>query len=179
MTGEMPRRAILALGLVGVVAGCGFQPVYMETATGAPGPAARNLAAIRVNLIPDRPGQLLRQALQKRFGGSLEVVPTRYRLAVGYSISGQGIGITSSDIATRIRMVGTASWVLTAMNTPQSRITSGSARYMDGIDVFDQQYFAADLDTEAVQRRMATHLADDIAMELAAFFRHQAAVTAR
>jgi hypothetical protein len=47
---------------------------------------------------------------------------------------------------------------------------------MDAINIFDQQYFAADLDNEQVQRRLASALADQIAMQLAVFFRHRAAV---
>ena len=38
----------------------------MPTASGKAGVAQRELAAIQVDLIPDRPGQLLRQALQDR-----------------------------------------------------------------------------------------------------------------
>ena len=50
----MKRRALL--GLVGAcLTGCGFQPVYMPTASGRAGVAQRDLAAVRVALIPDRP----------------------------------------------------------------------------------------------------------------------------
>ena len=41
---------------------------------------------------------------------------------------------------------------------------------MDGINIFDTQYFAADLENEAVQRRLADALADQITLQLAAFF---------
>ena len=47
------------------VAGCGFQPVYMRTASGKPGVAQRDLSTVFVEIIPERPGQLLRQALQE------------------------------------------------------------------------------------------------------------------
>ncbi len=40
---------------------------------------------------------------------------------------------------------------------------------------FDEQYFAADLETEAVQQRIAEKLADQIATQLALWFRHRAA----
>ena len=77
MTRGLPRRRLLALGGAGLLAGCGFQPVYMPTATGKSGPAERDLAAIHVNLIPDRPGQELRQALQARLGSD-SGMPARY-----------------------------------------------------------------------------------------------------
>ena len=48
-------------------AGCGFRPVYMPTASGKPGIAQRELGGGQCrDHLPDRPGQLLRQALQQR-----------------------------------------------------------------------------------------------------------------
>jgi LPS-assembly lipoprotein len=44
---------------------------------------------------------------------------------------------------------------------------------MDAFNVLDQQYFAADLNTEQVQRRLASSVADQIAVQLAAFFRRR------
>ena len=62
----MNRRRLLVLAAGASLSGCGFQPVYMPTASGKAGVAQRELAAIQVDLIPDRPGQVLRQALQDR-----------------------------------------------------------------------------------------------------------------
>ena len=72
----------------------------MPTASGRPGPAQRELAAIDVDLIPDRPGQLLRQALQERLGERRAVL----RIAMTCRASrfrGEGIGIQPDTIATR------------------------------------------------------------------------------
>jgi len=176
MTHVTVRRSLWVLGAVVVLAGCGFQPVYMPTASGRPGPAERELAAIHVNLISERPGQELRQDLQQRLGSD-SGVPSRYNLSVNFAISGEGIGILSDTIATRVRLVGNATWTLTAIEG--GRITSGSARVMDAFNVLDQQYFAADMDNEVLDQRLASALADRIAIELAAFFRHQAAVASR
>ena len=54
-------------------------------------------------------------------------------------------------------------------------LTSGSARAIDGVNIFDSQYFAADLETEAEQKRIAENLATQIATQLAIWFRQQAA----
>jgi len=170
------RQGLLLLGAAALLTGCGFQPVYMPTASGKPGPAERELAAIQVDLISDRPGQELRQDLQQRLGSD-SGTPSRYHLAVSFTISGEGIGILTDTIATRVRLVGSAAWYLTAIDG--SRITSGSARAMDAFNVLDQQYFAADMDDEALAQRLASVLADQIAIQLAAYFRHQAAIAAR
>jgi LPS-assembly lipoprotein len=43
------------------------------------------------------------------------------------------------------------------------------------VNIFNEQFFAADLENETVQRRLAEQIADQITIQLAAYFRHQAA----
>jgi LPS-assembly lipoprotein len=176
MIHRLSRRRLLTLGGAGALAGCGFEPVYMSTASSRAGPAQRELSAINVNLIPERPGQLLRQDLQERLASDSGETALRYDLAVSFSISGEGLGILPDTAATRIRLTGSASWTLRARGPAQTVVTSGSARAMDGFNVIDQQLFAADIDNEQVQRRLASTVADEIALQLAVFFRHRAAV---
>ena len=114
MTGRLPRRRVLALGAGVALSGCGFQPVYMPTATGTAGVAQRELNAVEVDLIPERPGQELRQALQDRLELGNDGVTHLYDLKVGFGISGEGIAVQSDTVATRIRMIGTATWTLVA-----------------------------------------------------------------
>jgi LPS-assembly lipoprotein len=93
MTPDLRRRQLLALGAGGALSGCGFQPVYMPTASGTAGAPQRELAAIQVALIPDRPGQLLRQALQDRLEMGASGVARRYDLTVSFWIAGEGIAV--------------------------------------------------------------------------------------
>jgi LPS-assembly lipoprotein len=175
------HRRWLSLGLITsltvLLAGCGFQPIYMPTAPGKPGVAQRELASVYVPVIPERPGQLLRQALQKRFGDDSGTT-SAYDLRVSFSISGEGIAIQENTISSRIRFIGNASWTLVPRDAAQSPLTSGSARAMDAANIFDEQYFAADLETEAVQGRIAENIAQQIATQLAIWFRKQATQSA-
>jgi len=182
-----PTRRALLSGLIpfaglatsaAVLGGCGFQPVYMPTATGRPGPAERELAAVQVGIIPDRPGQLLRQALQARFGNDSGAAAHRYDLVVSYWITGEGIAIQQDSTPTRIRVVANAAWVLVQQNPARTRLTQGSARAFEGINVFSQQYFALDLENEVVQQRLATTISEQIGTQLALWFRQRAAATA-
>ena len=170
---QIRRRQVVALGLA--LSGCGFQPVYMPTATGKAGVAQRELAAIHVNLIPDRPGQELRQALQDRLELAGGDVKRRYDLQVGFSVAGEGIAIQNDDTATRVRLIGTAIWTLTAQDSGKTKLSSGFAKAVDAMNILDSQYFALDLENEAVQKRIAETLADQITMQLAAFFRKRTA----
>jgi LPS-assembly lipoprotein len=178
MTRGLPRRGFLALGCGAALAGCGFQPVYMPTASGQSGPAQRELAAINVNLMPDRPSMLLRQALQDRFEGAGGGTARRYDLSVSYWISGDALGMQHDNTITRVRLIGRANWTLTAEDLAHTKITSGSARAADALNNLDTQIFASDLEVEAIQKRLAEALADQITLQLAAFFRKRAAATA-
>lgn len=173
----LPRRGLLALAAGAGLSGCGFQPVYMPTAAGGAGPAQRELAAIQVALIPDRPGQLLRQALQDRLEMGASGVARRYDLTVSFWIAGEGIAVQQDSTATRLRETGNANWTLIAQDVGRTRLTSGYARALDALNITDTQYFGADLENEALQKRMAGAIADQIAMQLAIYFRKRAAAS--
>ena len=53
---------------------------------------------------------------------------------------------------------------------PAGTVTTGRARAVDGLNTFDQQYFAQDLETETVLHRVAEELANQITMQLATYF---------
>ena len=78
-----------------------------------------------------------------------------------------------------MRLIGTASWSLLAHDPKRTTLTSGSAQAIDGVNIFDSQYFAADLEIEAEQKRIAENMATQIATQLATWFRQQAAKEAK
>ena len=126
MTARITRRGVLvraagALGAGATLIGCGFQPIYMPTASGQPGPAARDLAAINILPLGERPGMLLRQALQERFEGAGDSVARRYDLSVSFLIGGEALGIQQNTTATRVRLIGRSNWVLTAQDPGRTR----------------------------------------------------------
>jgi len=175
MTRQLRRRALcLAALLGGALTGCGFQPVYMPTQSGKAGIAQRELASVYVGPIGERPGQLLRQALQERFGND-SGTPAAYDLTVTYGIAGEGIAIEANNLATRLRLSGNATYTLIARDAKRTVLTTGGVRASDGVNVLDSQYFAADLEVEAKQKSIAENLATQIATRLAVWFRQQAA----
>jgi LPS-assembly lipoprotein len=178
MTRGASRRAFLALGSSAALTACGFQPVYMPTASGQAGPAQRELAAIHVNLMAERPGMLLRQALQERFEGSGPAVAQRYDLTVTYWMAGEIIGVQPDTTVTRVRFVGYANWSLAAQDPARTHLTDGAVRAADALNLLDSQYFAANLEVTTIQKRVAQELADQITVQLAAYFRRRAAAPA-
>lgn len=173
MSRPLPRRRLVAALPLAGLAGCGFQPIYMPTASGKAGPAEREMAQVEVALIPERPGQILRQELQRRLAsdnGSRH----RYDLRVSFSIAAEGLSVTTDNLPTRVRMIGYASFVLVTNDQKRTQLIAGGARSFDGLNLFDQQYFGADMESDAVTKRIANAIADQIAMQIAVYFRKQA-----
>ena len=169
------RRGLLGLLGLGLgLTGCGFRPAYMPAASGGPGIAQQELAAINVGIIPDRPGQLLRQALQSRFERDSAGVQRRYDLTIGFKIEGDGIAIRHDNVTTRIRLTGRADWTLRAQDATRAIVASGNARAIDAVNLFQEQYFAADLNTESARQRIAEMVAEQITLQLTAFFHRRA-----
>ena len=165
---------MLILGASATLAGCGFQPVYMRTASDNAGPAQRDLAAVNVAIIPDRPGQLLRQALQDRLEMGSSAEQRRFDLRVSFWIAGEGLAVNPDTTSSRVRLIGNASWTLYAQDPAHTFLVNGGARAIDGFNQFDAQFFGSDLETESVQRRIANAVADQITAQLAIYFRKRA-----
>lgn len=173
--GALRRRGMLR-GLAGVLAlgagGCGFRPLYGGGAAGSEDPAiAAELAATRVAPIPERFGQLLRRELQQRLtamGGA--PVPAKWEVVVGPSLSAEAVGILRDGAATRVRYIATANWTLLRLN-PRETVANGFERAIDAYNIPPNQYFAADMSRDAMERRLADQLASEVALRVALRFR--------
>ena len=177
-SGRLDCLRALLLATMLPIAGCGFHPLYASASGGGAGPAQAGLAQISVDLIPERAGQLLREALQERLERNGLSVMHRYDLAVTFSMSGEGIAIQPDTSNARVRFIGTATYQLRAQDPVRTVLTSGTARSVDGLNVFDQQLFAADMETEVVTQRIAQSIADEITQQLAVYFDRQTALAA-
>ena len=164
------RRGLLAVGGLGLLGGCGFHPTY---AGGEAGPAAASLAGITVGLVPNRAGQLLRLALQRRFEGPGLAVAKTAELRCTYAINIEGVGIQQDSSVTRERYFATAFYTLASLAPDGHTITSGVAHALDGLDIVSEQFFAADLEGEQIERRLAEAVADRITTQLAGFYARQ------
>ncbi len=168
----MRRRTLALLAAAApLIAGCGFRPLYATGPEGAPGPAEQGLSEVAVPLLPERSGQLLRLALQARLDPAGAGRARRYDLALTYGVAADTQGIDLLTTApSRLRLVGIAHWRLVAMDPQRTTLANGVARSSDGLNLFDQQFFAQDLESETVQRRIAEAVADQITLQLAAYF---------
>lgn len=167
-------RLAALLGGGAALAGCGFRPLYAPAGSGMAGPAAAETAAIYVPPVAERSGQLLRQALQQRFEGSGTGTAKKYELITNVSIFADAIAIQRDSSSSRVRLIGSAPWVLRTLSLEHPVLAQGSSRVLDGYNILNQQFFAADLENETATRRVAAALADQIALQVGSYFLHQA-----
>jgi len=166
---------MLPLPLATWLAGCGFHPIYAPGSAGELNPVQSELAAISVGVIGERSGQLLRQALQARFERGGLGVARRYDLAVRYAQTGEGISVQPDASVTRIRVTATAAWTLLSKGLQPVTLDSGQAHAIDGFDIINEQYFAVDMNTDSLTRRLAEAIADQMTLQVATYFtRHPA-----
>ena len=75
---------------------------------------------------------------------------------------------------TATRLIARANWTLNARDPGHTPVTDGAARAMETVNIYNTQYFAADLETEQATARLADEVADQITIRLAMFFRARA-----
>ncbi|BDG75136.1 LPS assembly lipoprotein LptE [Roseomonas fluvialis] len=156
------RGSILGALLLG---GCGFRPLYGPRPEGS---ATQGLETIRVGLIPERNGQLLRRQLELRLGtGGAQM---RYDLRVGLAYGIELQGFARDGTPSRVRITATASWFLYDTASPARLVAFGTERAFDAYNVPENQFFSADTSRDATERRLLDQLADDIVRRLAVRF---------
>lgn len=159
------RRAILALGGLLMLAGCGFQPVYGTAARGGDGTAG--LSQIRINPIADRPGQILRNHLLDLMQPQGLAAKPRYVLDVSLSETRHDLGIQRDATTSLARLMVTAGWRLSDAETGQ-KLTEGRSQSMVSYTMARSGF--TNVVTEADTRERALkEIADDITTRLAAY----------
>jgi len=158
-------KKLLSVCFVATLAGCGFRPLYGDNSD-----VSAQLAGIDVGIIPDRTGQLLREELQRRMLGA-DAGPIQYDLSVSVTLHTDIAGIIATNsVASRQRMSATGAWQLRNVGD-QKIVAAGTANAADAENILNQQYFAADMETDAVNQRLMELLADQITAEVAAKLR--------
>jgi len=158
------RRAFLALPAF-ALAGCGFRPLYGPRQNDQ---ATAGLETVRVGVINERNGQLLRRNLERRLGG--EGVASRYDLRVGLGYGVEVQGFERDGTPSRVRVTATANWYLYDSGAPPRLVAQGVARAFDAYNIPQNQFFASDTSRDATERRLVDQLADDIVQRLAVRF---------
>lgn len=98
-------------------------------------------------------------------------VTAKYELRVGIGYSADVQGFRRDGTASRIRFIATASWFLFDLGPPPREIARGTERSLDAYDIPENQFFAADVARETMERQLIEQLAQQIVNSLAMHFR--------
>ena len=155
------RRSLAALlfALPGVVAGCGWEPLYADRETG---PADDALRAIKVNPIAERIGQRLAMGLRKSFNPTGIPTPQRYTLTVSLATSLVSLGVQSQGLGTRGSVHVTGSYNLQDIKGG-SPLATGSVHAVESFDIQANGY-----STVVAQDDAYTRCAEEIRREVVA-----------
>jgi len=167
-TGLDRRRLFAGLAAGGLVAlaGCGFKPLYGTSADG--GGTSLDMAAVRVDPIPDRIGQILRNEITNRLTAGVGPQPARYRLNVELTESSQPLQIQTSDTITRYNLRLVAAFQLIDVSTGNV-VYHDKAEGVGSYDVVTSEYstLVGEQETAAAAAR---ELSKTIASLLAVYF---------
>lgn len=150
---------ILATGLTG----CGFRPLY-----GSQGGAGREeLARVRIDLIPDRIGQQLRNELLDRFNPRGEARDAQYRLGVVVRTRRVDTAIRRDETTRTVRLEVDAQYSLIELANSTVALT-GVSRAATTFTVFTSEFATLSAENDA-RARAVREIADDLALRIGAF----------
>lgn len=155
-------RVIAVLLCAALLAGCGFQPLLGRQSNSVS--VTEELAAIRVAPIPDRSGQLLRNALLDSLTPRGAAVSPLYTLAIRLQEPRQTIALRRDDVISRSSYSAVATFDL---NDRQGRkIAAGTSSFTTDYEITVSEY-ATRASLEDARSRVLALIADDIRNQIA------------
>lgn len=158
-------RAIPFFLFLFVIAGCGFTPLLAPSYDETVVPAL--LASIKVDRIPNRSGQELRNFLLERFSNENNT-PFHYRLAVQLDIIHQQVGIQKDATTKRMRLVVTVFYQLYDIKTGK-QLTQKIFKTYSSFNFVDQAFYSNTISRKAGVTAALRTIADMIKLEIAQF----------
>jgi LPS-assembly lipoprotein len=169
--GAFARVALLVSAVA--LAGCGLHPLYGRNGVGAS--VADQLATIKVAVIPDRSGQILRNALISKLNPDGRPEAPVYVLHVTLTEVQVGVSFESDQGVTRRNLSVTAKYsLLTA--TVGEPVFSDTVSEITSYNVLQDEFMTESGERDARERAL-TALGDDIRLRIALYL--DRAATAR
>jgi LPS-assembly lipoprotein len=158
----------LLLGIP-LLASCGFQPLYAERGDVA---AADQLAAVRIEPLPDRSGQVLYNALRDGLNPLGRPASPDYVLRIRLEEVSEELALRTDETATRVNLTLTASFALVPIEGKEP-VFEGVSRTTTAYNVLASPY-ATLTSSEDARSRALDDLAREICQRLAIFLTRQA-----
>lgn len=158
-----PKIRTLATLLLLLTVACDFRPIFVANT-----PAHTEMAEVKIALIADRTGQLLRNELLDRLTPTGIANKPRYLLSVQLTERKQNLAIRRDLTATRANLTLTAQFKLTANRTDEL-LLEGRSRSLNSYNISTYDFATLSAENDA-RRRAARAVAEDIAIQLAIYF---------
>lgn len=163
--------AAAILSLAALTGACGYQPIY-GTAPGIAGETvAAELAQIRIAVIPNRTGQILRNYLIRSLNPDGRPDRPLYTLNVRVSEVEEDLGIRKDDTATRANLVVSANFRL--VDRDGQPVTSGTVQTITSYNLLLDQFATLSAERDARDRALR-QISEDIRTRLALHFNREA-----
>jgi LPS-assembly lipoprotein len=159
------RRAALASALAAgfALAACGFEPLHRTTARGS---AVEALAAVRIDPIADRSGQVLRNYLLDRLSPRGSPARAEYVLSVQLQEPRQTLALRRDDVISRVGYSANATFQLS--DAAGRRVLAGGSSFSTDYEVTNSEY-ATLVSAQNARDRVLELVSEDIRGQLAAF----------
>ena len=154
---------------VPLLASCGFQPLYAERDGSS---AADQLAAVRIEPMPDRSGQLLYNALRDGLNPLGRPASPDYRLQVRLDEDREELAFQTDETATRVNITLTAVFALFPVDGKEP-VFRGVSRTTTAYNVLTSPY-ATLTSSEDARARALDDIAREIRQRLAVYLTRQA-----
>ncbi len=164
------RRRLSAAALfvlLAALAGCGFRPLYAPAGPGATAPVDE-MAAVRINPLPDRAGQQLHNLLRDQLNPGGQPLDPTYVLDLRLNRKTEKVGIRRDETATRANLTLNASFVLRSA-ADDTVLYRGAVSSINSYNILDGQYPTNVAEADALERGLR-ELSDDIKLHLAVYF---------
>ncbi|HEY1722616.1 MAG TPA: LPS assembly lipoprotein LptE [Magnetospirillaceae bacterium] len=157
------RNALIGAALL-ALAGCGFHALYGRQSVD---PRVQSeMATIYVQPLPDREGQLVRNAILQRLNPNGQPAHARYRLDVKLEVSEAQVALAKDETATR----DSVNYVVTfTLYEGDTGLTNGTFSRDFSFDYLNQQYSNVVARSD-VQRRAAEEIAIEMRNRMATYF---------
>ncbi|HEY4134766.1 MAG TPA: LPS assembly lipoprotein LptE [Alphaproteobacteria bacterium] len=173
MSWSKPLSAALLAAALFAAAGCGFHPLYGQRSPSSV--SAPELAAIDVDQIANREGQLVRNSLLDKMQPQGPATRALYRLSVHLSLQRDTFGIRTDQTATRGSLTMVASYTLTDLASGAVILNAGS-RSISSYNILDSDFATVISENDAI-RRTAVDLSEEIKTRVAIFLATRKAPT--
>jgi LPS-assembly lipoprotein len=142
------------------LSGCGFRPLYGS----GQGAGREELATVRIDLIPDRVGQQLRNDLLDRFNPRGEAKEAAYRLSVTVQVRRVETAIRRDETTRTVRLEVDARYSLVELGNSVVA-ASGISRAATTFTVFTSEFATLSAENDA-RTRAVREIADDLALRI-------------